>query len=30
MDTNKAETKKGEVVSADLLQQKPFVEFIPT
>jgi hypothetical protein len=30
MDTNNSETKQGAVVPADLLQQKPYVEVIPT
>jgi hypothetical protein len=30
MDTNNSETKQGAVVPADLLQQKPHVEVIPT
>jgi hypothetical protein len=30
MDTNNSETKQGAVVPADLLQQKPNVEVIPT
>jgi hypothetical protein len=30
MDTNNSETKQGAVVPADLLQQKPHVQVIPT
>jgi hypothetical protein len=30
MDMNNSETKQGAVVPADLLQQKPHVEVIPT
>jgi hypothetical protein len=30
MNTNNSETKQGAVVPADLLQQKPHVEVIPT
>jgi hypothetical protein len=30
MDTNNSETKQGAVVPADLLQQKPHVEVMPT
>jgi hypothetical protein len=30
MDNNNSETKQGAVVPADLLQQKPNVEVIPT
>jgi hypothetical protein len=30
MDTNNSENKQGAVVPADLLQQKPDVEVIPT
>jgi hypothetical protein len=30
MDTNSSETKQGAVDPADLLQQKPYVEVIPT
>jgi hypothetical protein len=30
MDTNNSETKQGAVVPADLLQQNPHVEVIPT
>jgi hypothetical protein len=30
MDTSNSETKQVAVVSADLLQQKPYVEVIPT
>jgi hypothetical protein len=30
MDTNNSENKQGAVVPADLLQQKPYVEVIPT
>jgi hypothetical protein len=30
MDKNNPETKQGVVVPVDLLQQKPYVEVIPT
>jgi hypothetical protein len=30
MDTNNSETKQGAVVPADLLQQEPYVDVIPT
>jgi hypothetical protein len=30
MDTNNSETTQGAVVPADLLQQKPYVDVIPT